>query len=218
MYASGVESMRRHQKYVDYEKSHPMARQLREISKRQLAENVLQRDGQQQAQFVIFFADLLQGLFGGILKNVSLRTAVFELYEQIRPDLERIVKKAIDVLGIAVREAIKALLPKLVELLSQVAQALLSIVGNIVGEVVKYLVFGFVGGPWATLIPLVLEILGPVIEVVDGLDETTIRAGVAASTRGLDWFNRGAEPVVQKGLGLVRKGYEGFYRTTFGLT
>lgn len=119
-------------------------------------------------------------IFTSIWKNYfadgNLGESLSSLWELAKPVLQKAVGQVSEGIQRMAGKVIKKLLERGIELLGQLLKLLLKVVVSLAAEVIKYLLFGLIGGPWSTLIPTILNILGPVLEVLDKVDDKAIDA------------------------------------------
>ena len=134
-----------------------------------------------------YFAD------GKLGENLS------SLWELAKPVLQKAVGQVGEGIQRMAGKLIKVLLERGVDLLGDLLKLLLSVVVNVAGEVIKYLLFGLIGGPWSTLIPTILNVLGPVLTVLDKVDDKAIDALRVVVTKAVRYAFRYGTPYVISG-------------------
>lgn len=171
----------------------------------QLEKDVYGRPVAEQAEIVNVFATLMQDLLGTWFADVDIKQEIFDIWERGKPLIDKVARNATKlILGLA-QDLIKTVLNALFEILKDIIPKLVTLALNVIAEAIKYLLFGLIGGPWSTLIPLVLNVLGPVISTIDELDDEffdQLKAGWEGSSEKV---SAGADRYVRKGVGGFQK-------------
>lgn len=106
-----------------------------------------------------------------------------------------------DVLTKTVAQVLKVFLEEIGDIIGKLVKLLLNVVVNVAAEVIKYLIFGFVGGPWATIIPTILNILGPILAVLSPIVKKGYdligKVGVKAVVKVGEWLQRADEAFIE---------------------
>jgi hypothetical protein len=126
----------------------------------------------------------------GASNIAQLQNPGFSAYQRTLRILSGALKLALKRGGETIMKTASAIMKEAVKQLSiwlgKIIQLLVNLVVNVVAEVIKYLLFGFIGGPWATIIPTVLNIIGPFLAVLSPLVPKVWNLGIKVVTKGVE--------------------------------
>lgn len=107
-------------------------------------------------------------------------------YRILSAALKMILKKGGELITKTAAAIVQEALKQLAIWLGKILQTIINLVVNVAAEIIKYLLFGFIGGPWATLIPTILNILGPFIAVLSPLVPKVWNVGITVVSKGVE--------------------------------